>query len=156
MAKQPTEILLIVTKICLICSFVVFLTQLLISFCWMCLPLVPTPPAFSSYMLIPLFFEPSLALSSKQTVYKLNWGLAIKLNKKKVQPFTLSKEKRQAQHWIHWWVLPSTLPVLKICEAAKDSCLISQQWYVSPFRLLSYHWTLIRSAHLSPVNTEGA
>lgn len=46
----------------------------------------------------------------------------------------------------------------------------SQHWYVSHFKLLSYHWrgfgisglrlllnwTLIRSVHLSPVNTEGA
>lgn len=92
----------------------VFLMHLWISFCWICLPLVPIPPAFPSYTLIPLFFEPSLALSSKQTVYDLNWGLAINLNKKKVQPFKMSKEKWQAQHWIYWWFLPSFLPALKV------------------------------------------
>lgn len=48
--------------------------------------------------------------------------------------------------------------------------LVSQHWYVSHFKLLSYHqrgfgisglrlllnWTLIRRVHLSPLNTEGA
>lgn len=124
----------------LFCS--VFLTQLWISFCWICFPLVPTPPAFPSYMLIPLFFEPSLALSCKQIVYELNWGLAINHNKKKVQPFTLSKEKWQAQHW---FTDQSFLPFYQCWRWSNrrflsNFSLGSQHWYVSHFKLLSYHW----------------
>lgn len=105
----------------LFCS--VFLTPLLLSFCWICVPLVPTPPAFPSYILIPLFFELSLTLSSKQTVYELNWGLAINLNKKKAQPFSVQGE--MASTALESLMVPSFLSTSTEGEAAKDSCLIS-------------------------------